>query len=239
MVLAAVGILAENPNPSEAGDPRAARGQPLPLHRLPEHRPGGPGRRDGVGEGRWPSPGERSTSAPRRPARRTPSCSPARRGTSTTSPLPGHGLGVPSCAARTRTRACARVDVSRALEAEGVVAAFSGADLRREWGGLLLTAWPRDARTRRARRTGRSTPDVARYAGDGVAVVVARDARAREGRGRARRGRLRAAARGHRRRRRRSRTARRSSTRTLGTNHCYTWPLQAGETSTGCSPRRR
>src|SRR3954452_21065427 len=34
------------------------------------------------------------------------------------------------------------VDVSKALEAEGVIAAFSGADLKDEWGGPLPMAWP-------------------------------------------------------------------------------------------------
>ena len=56
MVLATVSLLAEHPEPERSRDPRAARGQPLPLHRLPQHRQGGPGRRDRVGEGRWQSP---------------------------------------------------------------------------------------------------------------------------------------------------------------------------------------
>ena len=47
MVLAAVGILAENPNPSEDEIRHGARGQPLPLHRLPEHRQGRAGRGGG------------------------------------------------------------------------------------------------------------------------------------------------------------------------------------------------
>src|SRR5947208_636150 len=34
------------------------------------------------------------------------------------------------------------VDVSGALAAEGVVAAFSGADLASEWAGSLPCAWP-------------------------------------------------------------------------------------------------
>ena len=39
MIMAAVDLLRENPHPSDAGDPRRARGQPVPLHRLREHRP--------------------------------------------------------------------------------------------------------------------------------------------------------------------------------------------------------
>ncbi|MBW3604784.1 MAG: xanthine dehydrogenase family protein molybdopterin-binding subunit [Actinobacteria bacterium] len=66
------------------------------------------------------------------------------------------------------------VDVSAALEQPGVLAAFSGADLADEWAGPLPCAWP-------------VTPDMvhpdhwpiakdeARYVGDAVAVVVARD----------------------------------------------------------------
>ncbi|CAN5841447.1 molybdopterin-dependent oxidoreductase [soil metagenome] len=66
------------------------------------------------------------------------------------------------------------VDVSAALEQPGVIAAFSGADLADEWAGPLPCAWP-------------VTPDMvhpdhwpvakdeARYVGDAVAVVVARD----------------------------------------------------------------
>ena len=38
MVMAATSLLEENPNPTEAGSPHRPRGQPLPLHRLPQHR---------------------------------------------------------------------------------------------------------------------------------------------------------------------------------------------------------
>ena len=44
MVMAAVGLLAENPRPHRARGPRGPGGQPLPLHRLPQHRAGGPRR---------------------------------------------------------------------------------------------------------------------------------------------------------------------------------------------------
>ena len=39
--MATVGLLAENPQPDRAGGPRGPGGQPLPVHRLPQHRPGG------------------------------------------------------------------------------------------------------------------------------------------------------------------------------------------------------
>ena len=55
MIMAAADLLRENPDPSEHGDPGGAGGQPLPLHRLPEHRPRRPaGRGDASrsGDGR-------------------------------------------------------------------------------------------------------------------------------------------------------------------------------------------
>ncbi len=67
----------------------------------------------------------------------------------------------------------ARVDVSGALAAEGVVAAFSGTDLVPDFAGALPCAWP-------VTEEMASPPhwplarDKARFAGDGVAVVVAR-----------------------------------------------------------------
>jgi carbon-monoxide dehydrogenase large subunit len=65
-----------------------------------------------------------------------------------------------------------KVDLSRALAADGVVAAFSGADLAEEWAGSLPCAWPvtGDCHIPQHRPL---TTDKARYAGDGVAVVVA------------------------------------------------------------------
>src|SRR6266511_2892566 len=65
-----------------------------------------------------------------------------------------------------------KVDVSRALEAEGVVAAFSGAELADEWAGSVPCAWPVTGDCRIPMHRPLAT-DKARYAGDGVAVVVA------------------------------------------------------------------
>jgi carbon-monoxide dehydrogenase large subunit len=64
------------------------------------------------------------------------------------------------------------VDVSKALSAEGVVAAFSGADLSDEWAGSLPCAWPVTGDCHIPQHSP-LTADKARYAGDGVAVVVA------------------------------------------------------------------
>ena len=45
MVMAAIGLLEENPQPDRGRGAHRAGGQPLPLHRLPQHRPGHPRRR--------------------------------------------------------------------------------------------------------------------------------------------------------------------------------------------------
>src|SRR3712207_5546968 len=64
------------------------------------------------------------------------------------------------------------VDVSAALEQEGVVAAFSGADLAEEWGGPLPCAWP-VAPEVHVPEHWPLAKDKACFAGDGVAVVIA------------------------------------------------------------------
>ena len=45
------------PGPVRGGDPQRARGQPVPLHRLPQHRAGGAGRREEPAPPSAPSPG--------------------------------------------------------------------------------------------------------------------------------------------------------------------------------------
>jgi carbon-monoxide dehydrogenase large subunit len=64
------------------------------------------------------------------------------------------------------------VDVSAAGDAEGVIAAFSGADLREEWAAGLPCAWPCTTDIRTPDHWPLA-PDKARFAGDGVAVVIA------------------------------------------------------------------
>src|SRR5215210_2926015 len=68
------------------------------------------------------------------------------------------------------------VDTSTAREAEGVVAAFSGAELAEEWAGALPCAWPVTEDTKNPPHWPLAQ-DKARYVGDGVAVVIA-DSRA-------------------------------------------------------------
>ena len=66
-----------------------------------------------------------------------------------------------------------KVDLSKALAVDGVVAAFSGADLASEWGGSLPCAWP-VTEDMNAPSHWPLAQDKARFVGDGVAVVVAR-----------------------------------------------------------------
>lgn len=64
------------------------------------------------------------------------------------------------------------VDVSKAAAAEGVVGAYSAADLAGEWAGGLPCAWPVTEDTKIPDHFPLAG-DKARYQGDGVAVVVA------------------------------------------------------------------
>lgn len=66
----------------------------------------------------------------------------------------------------------ARVDLEAARGAEGVVAAFSGAELQGEWAGSLPCAWPVTEEIRMPPHYPLAAERV-RYVGDGVAVVVA------------------------------------------------------------------
>jgi carbon-monoxide dehydrogenase large subunit len=73
------------------------------------------------------------------------------------------------------------VDLSRAREQEGVVAAFSAADLHDDWAAALPCAWPIQTRSfptptdedARMPNHWPLTTEKVRYVGDGVAVVVA------------------------------------------------------------------
>jgi aerobic carbon-monoxide dehydrogenase large subunit len=64
------------------------------------------------------------------------------------------------------------VDLDDARKAEGVVAAFSGADLAEDWKGGLPCAWPVTEDIKMPAHFPLAT-DEARYQGDGVAVVIA------------------------------------------------------------------
>jgi carbon-monoxide dehydrogenase large subunit len=64
------------------------------------------------------------------------------------------------------------VDVSKALEAEGVLAAFTGADLEEDWKATLPCVWLVTEDTKQPFHRPLAT-DKVRYQGDGVAVVIA------------------------------------------------------------------
>jgi carbon-monoxide dehydrogenase large subunit len=64
------------------------------------------------------------------------------------------------------------VDLTRAKEMPGMVAAFSGADLADDWAGPLLMAWPVTEDIHNPPHWPLAK-DKARYQGDGVAVIVA------------------------------------------------------------------
>ena len=65
-----------------------------------------------------------------------------------------------------------RVELTAARELEGVVAAFSGAELAADWAGSLPCAWPVTEEIRMPSHFPLAF-DKARHVGDGVAVVVA------------------------------------------------------------------
>jgi carbon-monoxide dehydrogenase large subunit len=67
------------------------------------------------------------------------------------------------------------VDVEAARAAEGVVAAFSGAELAGDWQGSLPCAWPVTEDIKMPPHYPLAT-DKARYQGDGIAVVIAESA---------------------------------------------------------------
>ena len=65
-----------------------------------------------------------------------------------------------------------RIDLDAARKAEGVIAAFSGADLAEDWKGGLPCAWPVTEDIKMPTHYPLAI-DEARYQGDGVAVVIA------------------------------------------------------------------
>jgi carbon-monoxide dehydrogenase large subunit len=64
------------------------------------------------------------------------------------------------------------VDVSEARKADGVVAVFSGAELMEDWKAALPCVWPVTEDMKHPNHWPLA-PDKARYTGDGVAVVIA------------------------------------------------------------------
>src|ERR1700749_3263616 len=171
-----VGPAPGEPAPQRRGDPRRSRGQPVPLHRVREHRARRTARRAGGSE--------RMTAQTEIPEAKTAELGKARLRkederliTGQTNwtdniQLPGmlHIAFLRSPFAHARITS---VDVSPARNEPGVIAAYSGADFAGEQGSLPC-AWP-------------VTPDIVipahppmavdevRYVGEAVACVVARD----------------------------------------------------------------
>src|SRR6185312_11452605 len=174
--LGRVGPAPGEPAPQRRGDPRRSRGQPVPLHRVREHRARRTARRAGGSE--------RMTAQTEIPEAKTAELGKARLRkederliTGQTNwtdniTLPGmlHIAFLRSPYAHARITS---VDVSAARNEPGVIAAYSGADFAAEQGSLPC-AWP-------------VTPDIVipdhpsmavdtvRYGGEIVACVVARD----------------------------------------------------------------
>src|SRR5712691_7002808 len=154
-------------------DPARARGQSLPLHRVPQHRPRGPdGRRHGdltmaaiteleVGRIVGAPLGRKEDAALLTgQAKFVDDMS-----------LPGMVwmAVVRSPYAHARI---ANVNVDGALAHRGVIAAFSGEELAEEWQASLPCAWLPTEETNQPNHRPLAV-DEARYVGDGVAVVIA------------------------------------------------------------------
>ena len=163
---------AAQPGSLGAGDPRVAGGQPLPLHRLPQHRQGDQRGRRGHEELRpWPPTG----SALRSGARKTTASSPGAAPTPTTST--GRARPTPtSCARRTLTPGSTASTRAEALAAPGVLAVLDGDDVKAAgWGGLIC-GWMVKSRDGSDMKVGPHpilAQGKARYVGDHVACVVA------------------------------------------------------------------
>src|SRR6266498_3417315 len=160
--------------PERGGDPARAGGQPLPLHRLPQHRPrrAGGGRRCG---------GLTMATATEVQLGQIVGTSVDRK--EDLALLTGQAkyvddMSVPGmlwmCVVRS-PYAHARirgVDVSGALAHSGAIAAFSGEELAGEWQASLPCAWLPTEDTNQPNHRPLAV-DEARYVGDGVAVVIA------------------------------------------------------------------
>src|SRR5712691_8163522 len=163
-----------DPEPERGGDPARARGQPLPLYRLPQHRP----RRPGRGRRRG---GLTMAAATEIQLGQIVGTSVDRK--EDMALLTGQAkyvddMSVPGMVWMSVVRspyAHARirgVDVSGALAHRGAIAAFSGEELAGEWQASLPCAWLPTEDTKQPNHRPLAV-DEARYVGDGVAVVIA------------------------------------------------------------------
>src|SRR6201986_3276959 len=171
-----VGPAPGEPAPQRRGEPRRSRGQPVPLHRVREHRarrtarrPGGSERMTAQTETTEKKGGELGKARLRKEDERLIT---GQTNWTDNITLPGmlHIAFLRSPYAHARITS---VDVSAARNEPGVIAAYSGADFAAEQGSLPL-GWP-------------VTPDIVipahppmavdevRYVGEAVACVLARD----------------------------------------------------------------
>ena len=218
MIMAGRDLLKRQPEPVRGRDPRGHRGQPLPLHRLPEHRQGRAGRR--------PARRRRAERDDRRRgARRPPEIGQSRRrkedphlitGRTTWTDnmtLPGmlHLAILRSPMAHATITSHRRRPRPRAGPASSP--SFTGQDFAETQGNLPVRL-AGHAGHGQPRRTRRWPSTQVNHVGEAVAVVAARTKAAAQDALEAHRRRLRAAAGGPRHGGRRSRTAPTSSTRT-------------------------
>ncbi len=168
MIMAVRDLLKDNPRPLRAGGPGGHRGQPVPLHRLPEHRQGGSvrGWSDEV-----TAVEERISEIGQSRRRKEDGHLITGRTTWTdNSPCPGmlHVAFLRSPMAHAKL---GPIDVSEAKGRPGVVGVFTGQDFK-DVQGSLPCAWAPDG------LVNPGTPSIAvdqvNYAGEIVAVVVAR-----------------------------------------------------------------
>ena len=130
MIMAAADLLAAQPEPHRRGDPARPRGQPLPLHGLPQHRRGG--------EGRGRAASRRCRHERHRPGHEAQGGPPddhrAGRATPRTSACPA--CCTPSIVRSPEAHATiTSIDTSAAKERAGVVAVLTGEDMAGDFAG--------------------------------------------------------------------------------------------------------
>src|SRR5690606_27290395 len=164
------------PAPHRGGRAARSRGQPVPLHRLPEHRASG-ARRRGGGAGmtatETPTTAEGRAFGQRLLRKEDPRLLTGEARFIDDLQIPGAlwmGM-VRSPYAHARIRG---IDVSAALEMPGVRHVFTGADLADAWADPMPCAWP-VTEDMKAPAHWPVAKDKACYVGDIVAVVVAED----------------------------------------------------------------
>ena len=172
-------LLKENPDPDGPRDPRRARGQPVPVHRLPEHRQGRtPGSAGAVRMTVTRGTPHETTLEVGRPRPTQGGSAPDHRSDPagpTIITRARHATPRPWCAAPSRTRRSFRSTWPRRRLAPGVIAVFTGPDLADDVGPMPC-GWPLSPEDKVPVYPGRE--EEVNFAGEIVAVVVARSAQA-------------------------------------------------------------